>query len=78
MPQIPVLSLNTSGIETNEGFHYTLPMLIKGMQAVVYGDVFMRVLYRTRPYEKETGSANALHEKWRQNASPPSPKKILR
>ncbi len=65
MPQIPVLSLNTSGIETNEGFHYTLPMLIKGMQAVVYGDVFMRVLYRTRPYEKETGSANALHEKWK-------------
>lgn len=24
----------------------------------------MRVLYRTRPYEKVKGSANALHEKW--------------
>ena len=35
------------------------------MQAVVYGDVFMRVLYATRPYEKVPGSANALHEKWK-------------
>jgi predicted nucleotide-binding protein (sugar kinase/HSP70/actin superfamily) len=36
------------------------------MQALVYGDVFMRVLYKTRPYEKVPGSANALHEKWKQ------------
>ncbi len=34
------------------------------MQAVVYGDIFMRVLYATRPYEAKPGSANALHEKW--------------
>ena len=32
---------------------------------MVYGDVFMRVLYATRPYEKVPGSANALHEKWK-------------
>ena len=25
----------------------------------------MRVLYATRPYEAEPGSANALHEKWK-------------
>lgn len=35
------------------------------MQAVVYGDVFMNVVYRTRPYEKVPGSVNALHEKWK-------------
>lgn len=35
------------------------------MQAIIYGDVFMRCLYRTRPYEKKPGSANALHEKWK-------------
>ena len=34
------------------------------MQAIEYGDVFMRVLYKTRPYELVPGSANALHEKW--------------
>ena len=28
------------------------------------GDVFMRVLYKTRPYEAVPGSANALHQKW--------------
>ena len=26
----------------------------------------MRVVYRTRPYEKVPGSVNALHEKWKQ------------
>ena len=31
---------------------------------IVYGDLFMKVLYRVRPYEKVKGSANALYEKW--------------
>ncbi|SEW19503.1 2-hydroxyacyl-CoA dehydratase [[Clostridium] fimetarium] len=62
---IPVISLSASGIETNSGFKYDLMMLKKAMQAVVYGDVFMNVLYRTRPYEATLGSANALHDKWR-------------
>ena len=64
MPQIPVISLSVQGLERNEGFTYNLPMLMKAMQAVVYGDIFMRVLYRTRPYEITPGSANELHRKW--------------
>ena len=44
------------------------------MQALVYGDTFMRVLYRTRPYEKVKGSANALYEKWNEKVK----KDILR
>lgn len=63
---IPVISLSAQGIESNSGFQYDLPMLKKAMQAVVYGDVFMNVVYRTRPYEKVPGSVNALHEKWKQ------------
>ena len=35
------------------------------MQALLYGDLFMRVLYATRPYEAIPGTANALYEKWR-------------
>ena len=62
---IPVISLSAQGIESNSGFKYDLPMLKKAMQAVVYGDVFMNVVYRTRPYEKVPGSVNALHEKWK-------------
>ena len=65
MPQIPIISLNANGMETNPGFKITLPLLTKAMQAVVYGDLFMRVLYATRPYEAKAGSANALHEKWK-------------
>jgi len=65
MPQIPVISINANGMETNPGFTFTPALLTKAMQAVVYGDIFMRVLYATRPYEKEPGSANALHGKWK-------------
>ena len=65
MSQVPVISLNASGLEKNPGLKITPKLLITAMQALVYGDVFMRVLYRTRPYEKVPGSANALHAKWR-------------
>ena len=64
MSYIPVISLNANGMETNEGFHVSLDMLLDGMRGMVYGDILMRCLYRTRPYEKVKGSANALHDKW--------------
>ncbi len=64
MEHIPVISLSFSGLEKNSGFKITPSLLVKAVQGVVYGDLFMRVLYRMRPYEKEKGSANALHEKW--------------
>ena len=62
--QIPILSLNTVGLEKQPGFKITYPMVKKALMALVYGDLFMRVLYATRPYEKVKGSANALYEKW--------------
>lgn len=65
MSQVPVISVNANGMETNPGFSITLPLITKAMQAVIYGDLFMRVLYATRPYEKVPGSANALHGDWR-------------
>jgi predicted CoA-substrate-specific enzyme activase len=64
MEYVPVISISAQGLEHNSGFKYTLPMMMKAMQAVVYGDLFMRVLYRVRPYELTPGSANALHQKW--------------
>ena len=62
---IPVISISVQGIEKNEGFKITLPLVIRALQAVVYGDLFMRVLYRVRPYEKVKGSANHLHQVWK-------------
>ena len=63
--QIPVISLSVQGIEKNEGFKFTPALLVRALQGVIYGDLFMRVLYRVRPYEKVKGSANHLHEVWK-------------
>lgn len=62
--QIPVVSLNLSGLEANPGFKITPGLAMKGLYGLVFGDIFMRVLYRMRPYEKEAGSADRLHAKW--------------
>ena len=64
MGQIPVVSMS-AGIEKNPGLKINLKMAHRAIQALIYGDVFMRVLYATRPYEAVPGSANALHEKWK-------------
>lgn len=62
--RIPVISLNLSKLESNPGFKLTVPMMIRGGAGLVYGDLIMKCLYRTRPYEKEKGSADALKRKW--------------
>ena len=64
MEHIPVISLNANGMEKNEGFKTPIPLLVKAMEALAYGDILMRVLYATRPYELVPGSANELHDKW--------------
>ena len=61
---IPVISLNAAGLEGNPGFKISLPLINSAMMAVCYGDLLMRMLYRTRPYEKVPGSANGLYVKW--------------
>ncbi len=64
MPQIPVISLNLAGIESNPGFHLNAGLLARAAYGAVFGDIFMRCIYRMRPYEKEKGSVEALHQKW--------------
>ncbi|MDD6794261.1 MAG: acyl-CoA dehydratase activase-related protein [Clostridiaceae bacterium] len=65
---VPILSLNAVGLEKQPGFKITLPLVKRGLMALIYGDLFMRVLYATRPYEKVKGSANKLYEKWNEIA----------
>ncbi len=64
VPQIPVISLNMAGIEKNPGFKLNLNLLTRAAYGAVFGDIFMRCVYRMRPYEKEPGSVNAVHQKW--------------
>ena len=62
---IPVISINLSGLESNPGFKITLPLVLRGVYAVVFGDIFMKCVYRLRPYEAVPGYVNAMHEKWK-------------
>ena len=64
-PNVPVISINLSGLESNPGFKLTPSLIQHGLYALEFGDIFLRCLYRTRPYEAVKGSANALHEKWK-------------
>ena len=64
MEQIPVISLNLAGIESNPGFHLNADLLIRAALAAQFGDIFMRCVYRMRPYEAVPGSVDALHRKW--------------
>ncbi|MCQ2539556.1 MAG: 2-hydroxyacyl-CoA dehydratase [Acetatifactor sp.] len=64
MEQIPVISLNLGGIESNPGFHMNADVLMRAALAAEFGDIFMRCVYRLRPYEAVPGSVNACHQKW--------------
>ena len=66
MADIPVISLNLAGIESNPGFHVDARLLLKAAVAAQFGDIFMRCVYRTRPYEAVPGSVDALHQKWKE------------
>ena len=64
-PNVPVISINLSGLESNPGFTFTPKLIQHGLYALEFGDIFLRCLYATRPYEAVPGSANELHEKWK-------------
>lgn len=64
LERVPVISLSAQGFEKNPGFKVTPGLGHRALMALVYGDLLMRVLYRTRPYEAEAGSANELYERW--------------
>ncbi len=68
MEQVPVVSLNLSKLEANPGFHINLEMLERAAYGALLGDIFMRCVYRMRPYERIPGSVNACHAKWLEKA----------
>ncbi|MDF2543358.1 MAG: putative CoA-substrate-specific enzyme activase [Herbinix sp.] len=64
--QVPIISVNTVGLDKQPGFKFSLGLIHKCIMALTYGDLFMRVLNRTRPYEWFPGSAEALYEQWKE------------
>ena len=65
MSQIPVVSINVNGMEKNPGLKFTFPLIKKIIYSLVFGDIFMRVVYSTRPYEKNKGESDKLHDYYR-------------
>ena len=64
LEQISIISLNASGLEKEQAFKITASMVNKLAQAVCYGDLLMKLLLGTRPYEKEKGSTEEIYNKW--------------
>ena len=64
MEQIPVISANLSGLESNPGFKLTLPLAKRVVYGGVFGDILMKCVYRMRPYELEKGMVNQKHQMW--------------
>ena len=68
MEQVPVISINLSGLESNPGFKLTLPLIKRIVYGAVFGDILMKCVYRMRPYELEKGIVNRKHKIWEQRA----------
>lgn len=66
LDKVPVISLNTAGLESNPGFKITPSLARRAAMAVIMGDGLMNVIYRVRPYEIGKGSTNALADKWKE------------
>lgn len=63
-PQVPVISLNVSGLEGNPGFKIT-PKLVDGLlKACTWGDMLLSVTQRIRPYEINEGETDELYNHW--------------
>mgnify|MGYP000265988187 CR=1 FL=1 len=69
-PQVPVISLNLSGLEKGNGLDLTLPLLIKVVYAVFYGDLLMSLYNQCKPYEINKGDTDKMRDLWQQKLIP--------
>lgn len=63
-PQVPVLSLNFSGLEKNPAFPMTPAIALRLVYAVLYGDMLMLLYNQCKPYEINPGSTDELLARW--------------
>lgn len=64
LEKISILSFNVSGLEKEQAFKLTPRLVKKLLEAVLYGDLLMKLLLSTRPLEKVRGSSQKLYDKW--------------
>ena len=63
-PQIPVASLNFSGLEKDSGFQMTLPLARRAVACIFYGDMLSALRNQIAPYENEPGAADRMVDRW--------------
>lgn len=61
-PQVPVMSLNFSGLEKDSSFPIGVKLLLKLAFAVFYGDAIMWCFNQTKPYEEREGAADNVRD----------------
>ncbi|MFR1179062.1 MAG: 2-hydroxyglutaryl-CoA dehydratase [Acutalibacteraceae bacterium] len=61
---VPVISLNLSGLEKNSGFKLSFALLRRMIGALVYGDLLMNLNNQVMPYEICHGDSASTVEKW--------------
>ena len=62
--QVPVVSLNFSGLEKDSGFPMTVPLMRKLLACIYYGDLLVTLKAQTEPYELEKGAAQKCQDRW--------------
>lgn len=61
-PEVPVISVNFSGLEKNSSFHVGLKLMLKLVYAIFYGDTVMWCYNQTKPYEEEAGATDFVRD----------------
>lgn len=61
---VPVISLNASGIENHEGFKLSPILLLKLVNVMFYGDALMYIGNQCRSYEKIKGETDNIIKQW--------------
>lgn len=64
LQNVQIIALNVSQLKGGSTFPITIPLMKKAIMATIYGDMLMKVLFHTRPYEVEKGESNLLFSKW--------------
>ena len=64
LEQVPVISINLSGLEKNPGFKMGLTLIRQFIYSIMYGDLLMLLRNQCRPYELHPGETDALCQRW--------------
>ena len=58
--QVPVISFNMGGLESNPGFKLSVSLISKLIKGIVLADVLQKMLYKNRAYELYAGQSERL------------------